>query len=179
MGDNFNPAAQAARLVLADLCRAIREFLTSHSHYESTAEARFDSARYHFAGDVLALVSHLTSAGSGGAAAGDSFGGMSQLSFDEILAEQRRKDPGADALRRAYAAFSRLSVLNERLTARAGYSRGGEGGLSRTNQYLRYMMACLEELRMLRDYRTPVMMRYAVSFGRLVDLTRSNTCYVC
>ena len=33
--------------------------------------------------------------------------------------------------------------------------------MSRTNQYLRYMIANLEELRMLREYRTPIMMRYA------------------
>jgi hypothetical protein len=41
------------------------------------------------------------------------------------------------------------------------WSVTGEGGMSRTNQYLRYMMANLEELRMLREYRTPIMMRYA------------------
>jgi hypothetical protein len=57
-----------------------------------------------------------------------------QVSFAEIVAEQRRKDPGAEALRRCYAAFSRMSVLNEKLTVRSGYTRGGEGGLSRTNQ---------------------------------------------
>lgn len=33
--------------------------------------------------------------------------------------------------------------------------------MSRTHQYLRYLTASLEQLRMLRDYRTPVMMRYA------------------
>jgi hypothetical protein len=37
----------------------------------------------------------------------------------------------------------------------------GEGGLSRTNQYLRYIIANVEELRMLKEYRTPIMMRYA------------------
>jgi hypothetical protein len=45
MGNNFSPAARACRLLLADLCRAVREFLTAHSHYESSAEARFDAAR--------------------------------------------------------------------------------------------------------------------------------------
>jgi hypothetical protein len=33
--------------------------------------------------------------------------------------------------------------------------------MSRTNQYLRYIIQNMEELRMIRDYRTPVMMRYA------------------
>lgn len=37
----------------------------------------------------------------------------------------------------------------------------GEGGLSRTNQYLRYIINGLEDLRCIRDYRTPTMMRYA------------------
>jgi hypothetical protein len=30
----------------------------------------------------------------------------------------------------------------------------GEGGLSRTNQYLRYIIANLEELRTIKEYRT-------------------------
>lgn len=33
--------------------------------------------------------------------------------------------------------------------------------MSRTNQYLRYIISNLEELRMIREYRTPIMMRYA------------------
>jgi hypothetical protein len=33
--------------------------------------------------------------------------------------------------------------------------------MSRTSQYLRYIVNSLEQLRMLRDYRTPIMMRYA------------------
>lgn len=37
----------------------------------------------------------------------------------------------------------------------------GEGGLSRTNQYLRYLISNLEELRSIKEYRTPTMMRHA------------------
>lgn len=33
--------------------------------------------------------------------------------------------------------------------------------MSRTNQYLRYIISNLEELRMIKEYRTPIMMRYA------------------
>lgn len=35
MGNNFTPAARACRVLLADLCRAVREFLVAPAHYES------------------------------------------------------------------------------------------------------------------------------------------------
>jgi hypothetical protein len=44
-------------------------------------------------------------------------------------------------------------VTNELLGQKAGYSKGGEGGMSRTNQYLRYIVQNMEELRMIREYR--------------------------
>lgn len=63
-----------------------------------------------------------------------SLSGASQLSFAVALEKAEKEDPATTALRRCYRSFSRLSVLNERLGLRAGYTKGGEGGMSRTNQ---------------------------------------------
>ena len=232
LGNDYHEAARACRVLLADLCRAIREFLTAPTHYESrcaavalvsccigglvvlqvrrgtkpcswlarthhgparpslspplpsppsplfrSAEARFDAARGGARGPLGGLVHACAGGGccglKGGAdGAASALDGLSigtnasQLSFAEILDEQRGRDAAAQALRRCYAAFSKISVLNERLTLRAGYSKGGEGGMSRANQYLRFLMQSLEELRVLRDYRTPFALRYAVRVGR-------------
>jgi hypothetical protein len=54
-----------------------------------------------------------------------SLSGASQLSFAVALEKAEKTDPAATALRRCYRAFSRLSVLNERLGLRAGYTKGG------------------------------------------------------
>lgn len=86
-----------------------------------------------------------------------SLSGASRLSFAVALEKAEKEDPASAALRRCYRSFSRLSVLNERLGLRAGYTKGGEGGMSRTNQYLRYIISNLEELRYIREYRTPIM----------------------
>ncbi|EFJ52142.1 hypothetical protein VOLCADRAFT_103161 [Volvox carteri f. nagariensis] len=81
--------------------------------------------------------------------------------FQRRVHRADRQDPGHVHLMDCYRALSLLSVFNEQLTLKAGYTRGGEGGMSRTNQYLRYIISNLEELRMIRDYRTPYMMRAA------------------
>ena len=79
-----------------------------------------------------------------------------------------------------YRLLSTLSTLNETLTLRAGYTRGGEGGLSRSAQYLRYIVSNMEELRMIRDYRTPAMMRYACEWrGRGGYRTPAMMRYAC
>jgi hypothetical protein len=48
--------------------------------------------------------------------------------------------------------LSTLHVLNEVLGASAGYTKGCEGGISRLAQYTRYLLAELEQLRILRLY---------------------------
>ena len=53
---------------------------------------------------------------------------------------------------RAMRSLSTLHVLNEVLGASAGYSKGCEGGISRIAQYTRYLLAELEQLRILRLY---------------------------
>lgn len=55
-----------------------------------------------------------------------SLSGASQLSFAVALEKADKEDPAAAPLRRCYRCFSRLSVLNERLGLRAGYTKGGE-----------------------------------------------------
>ena len=62
---------------------------------------------------------------------------------------------------RAIRALSTLSLLNEVLGDAAGYSKGCEGGVSRAHQYTRFMVANLEQLRILRSYSgSPHGMRY-------------------
>jgi hypothetical protein len=58
-----------------------------------------------------------------------SLSGASQLSFAVALEKAEKEEPATSALRRCYRCFSRLSVLNEKLGLRAGYQRGGEGGM--------------------------------------------------
>mmetsp|Transcript_26920 Transcript_26920/g.86490 ORF Transcript_26920/g.86490 Transcript_26920/m.86490 type:complete len:364 (-) Transcript_26920:645-1736(-) len=52
-------------------------------------------------------------------------------------------------LQRCYLCLSSLSFLNERLSENAGYSKGGEGGMSRAQQYLRFCSSHLENLRIV------------------------------
>jgi hypothetical protein len=68
-----------------------------------------------------------------------SLSGASQLSFAVALEKAEKADPATSALRRCYRCFSRLSVLNERLGLRAGYTKGGEKQLqdSITQMWLR------------------------------------------
>jgi hypothetical protein len=62
---------------------------------------------------------------------------------------------------RAMRALSTLHLLNEVLGDAAGYSKGGEGGISRVSQYTRNLLANLEQLRILRCYSgSPHGMRY-------------------
>jgi hypothetical protein len=207
LGNNFSPPARAARLALADLCRAVREFLTAHSHYESgapgvaegvgwvaapkgRADGREGTAteigggpagppvrcvacaragptppstnpcqRMPLAGIVpyvtprrliplqaprhaltrpgatpWAARSRLPAAAAAAVARRVATASQAATRRRPSLAALRCRTSIAEALCRCYAAFSHISVLNERLTAVAGYSRGGEGGMSRTNQ---------------------------------------------
>lgn len=59
-------------------------------------------------------------------------------------------------LMRAYGALSKMSAMGEYLTHKAGYMRGGEGGLSRSAQYLRFLISQMEQLRMIKIYRCGV-----------------------
>ncbi|WIA29367.1 hypothetical protein OEZ86_011872 [Tetradesmus obliquus] len=146
LGNDHSAAALHCKMLLMDLLRDVRKYLVAHSPYESYAEQRLTAKHNPYVNMLLADMS---------------LSGASQLSFEAAVERYQKTDPATAALHRCYRGFSRLSVLNERLGLRSGYTKGGEGGMSRTNQYLRYMIANLEELRMIREYRTPIMMRYA------------------
>eukprot|EP00735_Rhodelphis_limneticus_P007248 TRINITY_DN19757_c0_g1::TRINITY_DN19757_c0_g1_i1::g.11290::m.11290 TRINITY_DN19757_c0_g1::TRINITY_DN19757_c0_g1_i1::g.11290 ORF type:complete len:425 (+),score=3.24 TRINITY_DN19757_c0_g1_i1:143-1417(+) len=74
---------------------------------------------------------------------------------EEIEAFLSTEENDAEHLDNIYALFSTLSRLNEMLGSQAGYGKGGEGGMSRVNQYMRFVVYDFEKLRFLRDYRTP------------------------
>jgi hypothetical protein len=52
-----------------------------------------------------------------------------------------------------YRSLHTLSILMDRATFQAGYSKGGEGGMSRAMQFVTYMTRHFEELRTWRVYR--------------------------
>jgi hypothetical protein len=58
-----------------------------------------------------------------------------------------------------YDGFSSFSVLMNEFGPEAGFSKGGEGGMSRMHLYFRLMMQQFEDLRALRDSETPVGLR--------------------
>jgi hypothetical protein len=54
-----------------------------------------------------------------------------------------------------------ISALNEQIGVHAGYGKGGEGGLSRTLEFIRSILTNLESLRAMKDYSgTPQRLRY-------------------
>jgi hypothetical protein len=69
-----------------------------------------------------------------------SLSGASQLSFAVALEKAEKADPATSALRRCYRCFSRLSVLNERLGLRAGYTKGGEQAAAGRHALMRLRM---------------------------------------
>jgi hypothetical protein len=58
-----------------------------------------------------------------------------------------------------YDGFSSFSVLINEFGPEAGFAKGGEGGMSRMQLYLRLMMQQFEDLRAIRDSETPVGLR--------------------
>lgn len=67
-------------------------------------------------------------------------------------------------------ALSALTIRNERLGARAGYTLGGEGGMSRLAQYTRLLVQSTLALKDVRLYTgTPHVMRYFVSLMNYVS----------
>lgn len=111
LGNDHTLAAMQCRHLLLKLLRDVRSYLVAPSVYESYAEARLLARGHPYMDMMLAHVS---------------LGGLSQLSFTAAMADVKQQEPALQALRRCYHDFSKLSVLNEKLTARAGYTRGGE-----------------------------------------------------
>jgi hypothetical protein len=66
---------------------------------------------------------------------------------------------------RALRSLSTLHVLNEVLCDAAGYSKGGEGGISRVTQFTRFLLLQLEQLKIMRLYAgVPHGLRVFVAF---------------
>ncbi|GAX77572.1 hypothetical protein CEUSTIGMA_g5016.t1 [Chlamydomonas eustigma] len=150
LGNDLSPWALKAKVLLVELMLSTKRLLTIHSDvYESLAEQRLTVMKH----ELLDMFEHdinLSTHKEG-------------VSSVKLFRKLQSRDPSNIHLRDCYRAISMLSVMNEQLTVKAGYTRGGEGGLSRTNQYLRYIISNIEELRMIKQYRTPAMMRHACS----------------
>ncbi|KAL6765775.1 hypothetical protein V8C86DRAFT_2449307 [Haematococcus lacustris] len=146
LGVDSLPGPRRAKQLLVDLLLNMRRYLVCPSRFESVAEARLTASHHEYLG-LFEHNLHLTERDK-----------LFKTRFAELM---EGAGGGRKWLKECYRCLSQLSVLNEKLTLAAGYTRGGEGGLSRTSQYLRYLMANLEELRSIKEYRTPTMMRHA------------------
>lgn len=100
-------------MLLLDLLKDVRAYLVASSPWESYAEQRLQIKHHPYMNMLMADMS---------------LSGTSQLSFAAAVESAQKTDPAAAALRRCYRGFSRLSVLNERLGLRSGYTRGGTCG---------------------------------------------------
>ncbi|KAG2448310.1 hypothetical protein HYH02_006894 [Chlamydomonas schloesseri] len=147
LGNNNLQWARKVKAVLEEFCVSCSRYLTAQDRYESVAERRLVAKKND---ELYELFVHKLEVEE-----------RSTPHFSRRVHRAELQDPGHVHLVDCYRALSLLSVFNEQLTLKAGYTRGGEGGMSRTNQYLRYIISNLEELRMIREYRTPYMMRTA------------------
>lgn len=150
LGDDGSAWAQEFAAVATEYLESLERYINTPEGYESIAEVRLAADRR--------AVAHML-IGSHGNMRQDTLG----LTFMERFQSLSTSLPGHPHLMRAYAALSKMSVMNEYLTHKAHYTRGGEGGMSRTAQYLRYLVAQMEQLRMIKIYRTPAMLRSACS----------------
>jgi len=65
--------------------------------------------------------------------------------------------------REVYRSIHTLSVMCEEMRGQAGYGKGGEGGMSRSAQFITYLVRHFEELRTWREYRSPYGLRYTIA----------------
>lgn len=96
-----------------DLLKDVRAYLVASSPWESYAEQRLQAKHHPYMNMLMADMS---------------LSGGSQASFTAAMEGAQKADPATAALRRCYRGFSRLSVLNERLGLRSGYTKGGGYG---------------------------------------------------
>eukprot|EP00877_Chromochloris_zofingiensis_P007782 jgi/Chrzof1/3257/Cz12g18040.t1 len=139
--------AQQFASVAMDFLDNMQKYIGTADGYEGLADMRM-TAKRHGALYLLVADTNLHQANLG-------------HSFVRRVTKMTHDSPGHSYLMAAYQCLSKISVMNEYLTFKANYTRGGEGGLSRTSQYLRYLMAQMEQLRMIKEYRTPVMLRHS------------------
>jgi hypothetical protein len=157
LGDNTHPWACEARGVILDFLSAVRDYLGAASGYESVGEARLLEHGNYFRDLIFG------GATRGGGSRGRRGRPAPLLAPTASLVQRVRasvhQQPGHEPLMRVYSALSRLHVLNEHLSQAARYGRGAEGSSSRTAQYIRFMAAQFEQIRTVKDYRTPSMLR--------------------
>lgn len=96
--------------MLMDLLKDVRAYLVANSPWESYAEQRLQAKTHPYVNMLMADMS---------------LSGADQVSFNAAVEHSQKADPATAALRRCYRGFSRLSVLNERLGLRCGYTKGG------------------------------------------------------
>lgn len=144
LGNNGNRWAREFRDVTIEFLRNLGFYLSCDDYYESLSEKRL-AARRRTLFSVLGNDTRLQD---------------NCASYVDRARQVEQRAPSETFLRNCYHCLSKMSAMNEYLTYKSKYTRGGEGGLSRTNQYLRYTMWFMEELRTIKEYRTPAMMRY-------------------
>ncbi|KXZ56745.1 hypothetical protein GPECTOR_1g671 [Gonium pectorale] len=130
LGNNNLQWARKVKAVLSEFCNSCSRYLTAQDKYESVAERRLVAKKND---ELYELFLHRLDVEE-----------RNTPHFARRVHHVEREDPGHVHLLDCYRALSLLSVLNEQLTLKAGYTRGGEGGMSRTNQYLRYIISNLE-----------------------------------
>eukprot|EP00775_Hariotina_reticulata_P012854 gene12854-12981_t len=151
LGDDRKAWAMEFANVAMEMLTHLEQYLKTTNGWESLSELRL-SARKKNALALMLADTRLQLSDS-----------EVSMSFITRVNNINKRLPGHRHLQAAYRCLSRISVMNEYLTFKAKYLRGGEGGMSRTNQFLRYMIASFEQLRMIKLYRTPFMLRYCVS----------------
>jgi hypothetical protein len=104
-------SADDCRALLFEFLSSLRCYLTANCDFESLAEMRL--AAKHNSG-LKMLVNDTALAGS-----------LSSYSFHAMVNELEHQDPAYPHYRKCYRCLSRMSVLNEQLTLRAGYTKGG------------------------------------------------------
>lgn len=149
LGDNNRSWAKEFAIVAAQFLDSLQQYICSTDGFESLSDIRLSAKPY---STVYLMIGDT-----------DLHDQVLGESFQHHLQCLAHKSPGYEYLQRCYLCLSKMSIMNEYLTFKANYTRGGEGGLSRTAQFLRYCVAQMEQLRMIKIYRTPTMLRHACS----------------
>eukprot|EP00878_Enallax_costatus_P044601 GHUV01053281.1.p1 GENE.GHUV01053281.1~~GHUV01053281.1.p1 ORF type:complete len:223 (+),score=1.40 GHUV01053281.1:152-820(+) len=149
LGNNRRPWAVEFANVAMEFLTQLQAFMATTGGYESLSEVRLEAKKR----TTLRLLVNDTTLRPD----------LESITASFIQREESIHLPGYEHLLAAYRCLSQISAMNEYLTMKAKYLRGGEGGMSRTAQYLRYCIAQMEQLRMIKIYRTPFMLRYCCS----------------
>eukprot|EP00878_Enallax_costatus_P044770 GHUV01053507.1.p1 GENE.GHUV01053507.1~~GHUV01053507.1.p1 ORF type:complete len:322 (+),score=61.17 GHUV01053507.1:314-1279(+) len=151
LGNDHNVAAQHCKALLMDLLKDVRAYLVASSPWESYAEQRLQAKHHPYMNMLMADMS---------------LSGASQMSFTAAMENAQKTDPATAALRRCYRGFSRLSVLNERLGLRCGYTKGGAQACTHAAPGGQYLPAPAEDPQRAMKHATICMCCCDVPLGR-------------